>query len=144
MCLANNTTVVVRLHCNSAHVLDYYLENKSLPWDYQFKFVIDEISNVNDKTQVCLKSEGLPETINLPCFSRWWYPCTLPCPGSSPGFRLTTPRWSGERTGPDPWMWVSCDNGKCRMFVAIYHNSGGKKMFGIHFAFRAQNCKIFW
>jgi len=29
----------------------YYLENKSLPWDYQFKFVIDEISNVNDKTQ---------------------------------------------------------------------------------------------
>ena len=67
---ANNTTVVVRLHCNSAHVLDYYLENKSLPWDYQFKFVIDEISNVNDKTQVCLKPEGLPETINLPCFSR--------------------------------------------------------------------------
>ena len=58
---ANNTTVVVRLHCNSAHVSDYYLENKSLPWDYQFKFVIDEISNVNDKTQVCLKSEGLPE-----------------------------------------------------------------------------------
>ena len=71
MCLANNTTVVVRLHCNSAHVLDYYLENKSLPWDYQFKFVIDEISNVNDKTQVCLKSEGLPETIyHLSCFSR--------------------------------------------------------------------------
>ena len=35
--------------------LDYYLENKSLPWDYTFKFVIDEISNVNDKTQVKAK-----------------------------------------------------------------------------------------
>ena len=122
----------------------FHLQNKSLPWDYQFKFVIDEISNVNDKTQVRLKSEGLPETINLPCFSRWWYPCTLLCPGSSPGFRSTTPRWSGARTGPDPWTWVLCDNGKCRMFEAIYHNSGGKKMFGIHFTFRAQNCKIFW
>merc|ERR1719411_1243575 len=34
----------------------YYLENKSLPWDYQFKFVIDEISNINDKTQSMMVS----------------------------------------------------------------------------------------
>ena len=28
------------------------LINKSLPWDYDFKFVVEEISNVNDKAQV--------------------------------------------------------------------------------------------
>ena len=66
----HNTRLLLCWSFHSAHVSDYYLENKSLPWDYQFKFVIDEISNVNDKTQVCLKSEGLLETINLPCFSR--------------------------------------------------------------------------
>ena len=27
------------------------LQNKSLPWDYDFRFVIEEISNINDKEQ---------------------------------------------------------------------------------------------
>lgn len=31
---------------------DSYMINKSLPWDYDFKFVVEEISNVNDKAQV--------------------------------------------------------------------------------------------
>ena len=26
--------------------------NKSLPWDYDFRFVIEEINNINDKAQV--------------------------------------------------------------------------------------------
>ena len=34
------------------HVLDFYMVNKSLPWDYEFRFVIEEISNINDKAQV--------------------------------------------------------------------------------------------
>merc|ERR1719492_751948 len=29
----------------------HHLENKSLPWDYDFRFVIEEISNINDKAQ---------------------------------------------------------------------------------------------
>ena len=31
--------------------LDFHLVNKSLPWDYAFRFVIEEISNINDKAQ---------------------------------------------------------------------------------------------
>lgn len=30
----------------------FHLENKSLPLKYNFNFVIDEISNINDKAQV--------------------------------------------------------------------------------------------
>ena len=30
---------------------DFHLVNKSLPWDYAFRFVIEEISNINDKAQ---------------------------------------------------------------------------------------------
>lgn len=29
----------------------FHLVNKSLPWDYSFRFVIEEISNINDKAQ---------------------------------------------------------------------------------------------
>jgi len=29
----------------------FHLSNKSLPWDYNFRFVIEEISNINDKAQ---------------------------------------------------------------------------------------------
>ncbi len=36
---------------------DFNLVNKSLPWDYDFRFVIEEISNINDKAQV---TSGLP------------------------------------------------------------------------------------
>ena len=32
--------------------LVHQLQNKSLPWDYDFRFVIEEISNINDKEQV--------------------------------------------------------------------------------------------
>ena len=32
--------------------LDFTLVNKSLPWDYDFRFVIEEISNIDDKAQV--------------------------------------------------------------------------------------------
>ena len=34
--------------------LVFQLENKSLPLKYNFNFVIDEISNINDKAQVCV------------------------------------------------------------------------------------------
>ena len=30
------------------------MDNKSLPLEYKFDFVIDEISNINDKSQVNL------------------------------------------------------------------------------------------
>ena len=32
--------------------LDLDMDNKSLPLEYKFDFVIDEISNINDKSQV--------------------------------------------------------------------------------------------
>ena len=28
--------------------------NRSLPWNYDFKFVVEEISNINDKAQVSI------------------------------------------------------------------------------------------
>ena len=31
---------------------DFDLVNKTLPWDYNFRFVIEEINNINDKSQV--------------------------------------------------------------------------------------------
>ena len=33
-------------------ISDFHLMNKTLPLNYDFKFVIDEISNINDKAQV--------------------------------------------------------------------------------------------
>ena len=39
---------------------DSHLINKSLPWNYDFKFVVEEISNVNDKAQVRAKDESPP------------------------------------------------------------------------------------
>jgi hypothetical protein len=37
----------------SPHILAVSeLINQSLPWNYDFKFVVEEISNVNDKSQV--------------------------------------------------------------------------------------------
>ena len=36
----------------------FHLENKSLPLKYDFNFVIDEISNINDKAQVVLLTDG--------------------------------------------------------------------------------------
>ena len=32
--------------------LDFHLVNQSLPWDYNFRFVIEEINTINDKAQV--------------------------------------------------------------------------------------------
>ena len=29
-----------------------HLINRTLPWDYDFEFVVEEISNINDKSQV--------------------------------------------------------------------------------------------
>ena len=31
---------------------DFHLVNKSLPWDYNFRFVIEEVNSINDKDQV--------------------------------------------------------------------------------------------
>ena len=33
-------------------ISDHHLQNKSLPWDYDFRFVIEEISSIDDKKQV--------------------------------------------------------------------------------------------
>lgn len=62
----------------------YYLENKSLPWDYQFKFVIDEISNVNDKTQSMMISMY---------FAVSWLEPRLQ-------INNTAVEWGEDRTGP--------------------------------------------
>ena len=33
--------------------------NQTLPWDYEFRFVIEEISNINDKAQVRPYNPGM-------------------------------------------------------------------------------------
>ena len=55
--------------------LDFTLVNKSLPWDYDFRFVIEEISNIDDKAQVyhqnslCQKYSYLvPDNLDLDVF----------------------------------------------------------------------------
>lgn len=62
----------------------YYLENKSLPWDYQFKFVIDEISSINDKTQSMMISMY---------FAVSWLEPRLQ-------INSTAQEWIEDRTGP--------------------------------------------
>ena len=37
---------------NKTKFSDFHLANRALPWDYDFRFVIEEISNINDKSQV--------------------------------------------------------------------------------------------
>ena len=64
--------------------LDYKLENKSLPWDYDFKFVIDEISNINDKAQSMM--------ISMYFAVSWTEPRLV--------INQSATEWSEERTGP--------------------------------------------
>ena len=49
-------TNIIFSNCNlsdqSLFYLVFHMVNKSLPWDYEFRFVIEEISNINDKAQV--------------------------------------------------------------------------------------------
>ena len=40
--------------CLNIFLIVFQQENKSLPLKYNFNFVIDEISNINDKAQVCV------------------------------------------------------------------------------------------
>lgn len=48
---------------------DSDLINQSLPWNYDFKFVVEEISNVNDKAQVS-ESSNCP-VVGLGGLSTW-------------------------------------------------------------------------
>ena len=41
-------------------ISDFHLMNETLPLNYNFKFVIDEISNINDKAQVTLFTWKFP------------------------------------------------------------------------------------
>jgi len=67
------------------HPFSYYkLENKSLPWDYDFKFVIDEISNINDKAQSMM--------ISMYFAVSWTEPRLM--------INETATEWTEERTGP--------------------------------------------
>jgi len=67
------------------HPFSYYkLENKSLPWDYDFKFVIDEISNINDKAQSMM--------ISMYFAVSWTEPRLV--------INQSATEWSEERTGP--------------------------------------------
>ena len=63
---------------------DYQLQNKSLPWDYDFKFVIDEISNINDKDQSMM--------ISMYFAVSWMEPRLV--------INETAKEWTEDRTGP--------------------------------------------
>jgi len=62
----------------------HHLENKSLPWDYDFRFVIEEISNINDKEQSM--------TINMYFAVSWLEPRLV--------INETATEWEEDRTGP--------------------------------------------
>ena len=58
---------------------DNHLENKSLPWDYDFRFVIEEINNINDKAQVDQISKYLQNHRILFSFADYLYFNVLRC-----------------------------------------------------------------
>jgi len=62
----------------------FYLSNKSLPWDYNFKFVIEEISNINDKAQSMV--------ISMYFAVSWEEPRMV--------INQSSTDWNDERTGP--------------------------------------------
>ena len=64
-------------------LLDFNLVNRSLPWDYAFRFVIEEISNINDKSQVRSLINSSLYSSHFSSFSR---PCPSPCTLLSPGW----------------------------------------------------------
>ena len=65
-------------------ITDHHLQNKSLPWDYDFRFVIEEISNINDKAQTM--------SISM-YFAVSWF---------EPRLRINkaASEWTEDRTGP--------------------------------------------
>ena len=65
-------------------VVDNHLENKSLPWDYDFRFVIEEISNINDKEQSMM--------IHMYFAVKWKEPRLV--------INETAVEWAEDRTGP--------------------------------------------
>ena len=79
--------------------LVFHLQNKSLPWDYQFKFVIDEISNINDKTQVYL---DLIIFVLLMFFQSMMVSMYFAVSWLEPRLQInaTAQEWIEDRTGP--------------------------------------------
>ena len=64
--------------------LDFHLVNKSLPWDYAFRFVIEEISNINDKAQTM--------SISMYFAVSWFEPRLK--------INKSASEWTEDRTGP--------------------------------------------
>ena len=65
-------------------VSDFHLVNKSLPWDYSFRFVIEEISNINDKDQTM--------SISMYFAVSWLEPRLQ--------INISASEWTEDRTGP--------------------------------------------
>lgn len=63
---------------------DFHLVNKSLPWDYAFRFVIEEISNINDKAQTM--------SISMYFAVSWLEPRLQ--------INTSATEWTEDRTGP--------------------------------------------
>merc|ERR1719397_2390927 len=67
------------------HPFSYFsLVNLSLPWDYAFRFVIEEISNINDKAQTM--------SISMYFAVSWLEPRLQ--------INSSAPEWTQDRTGP--------------------------------------------
>lgn len=62
----------------------FSLVNKSLPWDYDFRFVIEEINNINDKAQII--------SISMYFAVSWFEPRLK--------INQTAVEWTEARTGP--------------------------------------------
>ena len=81
----------------------FHLQNKSLPWDYQFKFVIDEISNINDKTQVHIYTNPEPIIfVLLMSFQSMMVSMYFAVSWLEPRLQInaTAQEWIEDRTGP--------------------------------------------
>jgi len=72
----------------------FYMVNKSLPWDYEFRFVIEEISNINDKAQTM--------SVSMYFAVSWLEPRLQ--------INESAPEWSEDRTGPQDQVNESPDS----------------------------------
>ena len=75
--------------------------NKSLPWDYAFRFVIEEISNINDKAQTMSISmfDDFDQYYNISNMSVYRY---FAVSWFEPRLRInkSASEWTEDRTGP--------------------------------------------
>ena len=87
-------------HSYKSFFLVHHLLNKSLPWDYDFRFVIEEISNINDKEQV--SDDNIDEKLMLKILQSMTISMYFAVSWLEPRLVIneSAVEWDEDRTGP--------------------------------------------